>query len=158
MNRSDERVLDGELETCLRLEGLPLPLAVWATWVTRAVTWQRTYTLRAEARRVYEAPVPWFAQHPEGKLARAQDGQGDFVVQGVVIVDGYPQGVHSPKLVLATVSIQPDSNSQARVSIETAAKISALSRRSARRRVVRVCEAAADEIMEQLAARLRDAR
>ncbi|HEX6800299.1 MAG TPA: hypothetical protein VF116_21485 [Ktedonobacterales bacterium] len=152
MNRTDERILDDELETYLRLAGLPLPLAVWAAWISLSVSWQGAFTLDADAKAVYETLVPWFAHHPDGKLVRAEERQGTFEMRGVVVVDGGLYRVNSPKVVLATVSIAPVGRDKACVTIAAAAKISRLSSQSARRRVTAVCEAAAEEIIEHLRA------
>lgn len=157
MNRDDERVLNDELKTYLRVMGLPLPLAVWGTWATCAVSWKRDCALKIGATRAYEALESWIDQRMDGKLLRAEERQGSFEVQGSMIVDGRAQGVRTPKLVLVTASITPNGDNQARATVEAATKIGRFSIRGWQQREIQLCQAVTEEMVQQLSAPSRQA-
>lgn len=157
MNRNNEQVLDDELVTYLRQMGLPLLLARAAAWLTRSECWKHVYTLGADAARLHAALVPWFAQHGQGKLVRSEERHGVFEVKGVMLVDGHALGSRVPKLVLATVSIEPDDTDCARVTIDNCAKVGRFCSRGTQRLATTACKVVAEEIVKQLSALSSDA-
>ncbi len=158
MNRTTEQVLDDELVLYLRAMGLPPYLAMASARLTRRVSWQHTYTVDAAAAQLYATLVLWFAQHSQGKLVRSEERQGSFEVQGVLVVDGRVLGARSPKLVLATMSIEPDGADHARITIENGAKVGRLSGRNTQRVATTACEVVAEEIVQQISGLASDAR
>jgi hypothetical protein len=149
VNRTTEKVLDDELAHYLRAMGLPQSLAMASAQLTRHVSWQHIYSVDPAAAQVYATLVPWFAQHSQGKLVRSEERQGSFEVQGVRVVDGRVLGARSPKLVLATVSIEPDGADHARITIENGAKVGRLSGRNTQRVATTACKVVAEEIVQQ---------
>jgi hypothetical protein len=158
VNRTTEQALNDELALYLRAMGLPRYLATVSAFLTRRVSWQRTYTVDAAAAQVYATLVPWFAQHSQGKLVRSEERQGSSEVQGALIVDGRVVGARSPKLVLATMSIDPDGAGHTRILIENGTKVGRFSGRDTQRVAMTACEVVAEEIVQQISGPASDAR
>ncbi|MFI5272360.1 MAG: hypothetical protein ACHQ4H_04920 [Ktedonobacterales bacterium] len=151
MNQAqDQRILAGELETYLRAMGLPLSLARAATWLSRPVRWQHTYTFAADAPHLHTTLDAWFDGLEGGRLVRSGERQGTFVVQGAELMDGQALGSRSPKLVMATVTIEPEGAGQARVTITTETKVGRFSGGPLERVALAACEMMAGEIAMRL--------
>lgn len=146
MSPSADALLNEELADYLEGQGLPTPLARLTPRLSRSVWWKEDQTIPADTAHVRACLNSWFESQDRCKLVRSDAGTEAYDMQGVFLLSG----IGVPKLVLASLTITPESAQRTRVTIRTATKVGRLSPHRSVDAALGMCELAAGDIVDAL--------